>query len=201
MHRVSSFGRRNAANAHGRGAARRVVGFIVATLALSASGCDRGDVRLTEADALRAEVTLRSLMAAFERADTALIEDLFWPAATYDDFPNQHTYQGVAEIVGYVTGVHVWADDVVMNVGEVHVTEDGAVAEWLFSAVQTRPMGDRLSVGTGNEVVLNGVTVIELEGERIIRAADYTDAGAMLLQLGGRIEMPDGRTIVLDARE
>lgn len=143
-----------------------------------------------------AEVTARSLMAAFETADTALVRDLFWPQATYDDFPDQHTYRGVEEIVEYVTGVHRWADDVLFNVGEVHVTADGAVVEWLFSAVQARPMG-ALSVGTGNEVVLNGVTVIELDGERIIRAADYTDSGAMWLQLGGRVELPDGTTLEL----
>lgn len=146
----------------------------------------------------RAETAARSLMAAFETADTALIEDLFWPQATYDDFPNQHTYRGVAEIVGYVTGVHRWADDVFMNVGRVHVTDDGAVVEWLFSAVQARPMGDELSVGTGREVVLNGVTVLEMDGDRIVRAADYTDTAAMLLQLGGRVEMPDGTVIELE---
>lgn len=151
-----------------------------------------------QAAANEAEVTVRSLMAAFETADTALVEDLFWPRATYDDFPNQHTYQGVAEIVGYVTGVHRWADDVFMNVVQVHTTADGAVAEWVFSAVQTRPMVGRIGVGTGNEVVLNGVTVVEMDGDRIIRAADYTDTGAMLLQLGGRIEMPDGSTIELE---
>ena len=136
-------------------------------------------------------------MTAFETADTALVRDLFWTQATYDDFTNQHSYQGVAEIVGYVTGVHAWADDVFMNVGRVHVTEDGAVGEWLFSAVQARPMGDQLSVATGNEVVLNGVTIVEMEGDRIIRAADYTDTGALLLQLGGRVEMPDGSVIEL----
>ena len=163
---------------------------------LGGVGCIGGGA--PDGEITRAETAARSLMAAFETADTALIEDLFWPQATYDDFPNQHTYRGVAEIVGYVTGVHRWADDVFMNVGRVHVTEDGAVVEWLFSAVQARPMGDELSVGTGREVVLNGVTVLEMDGDRIVRAADYTDTGAMLLQLGGRVEMPDGTVIELE---
>lgn len=169
----------------------------VAACALLVAGCARADGRASDEAARRAEATIRSLMAALETADTALVEHLFWPQATYDDYPNQHTYQGLAEIVGYVTGVHGWADDVLMNVGRVHVTSSGVVAEWLFSAVQRRPIGGRLSIATGNEIVLNGVTVIELEGERIIRAADYTDTGAMMLQLGGRIELPDGSTIEL----
>lgn len=168
-----------------------VVGLVLLT------GCVRADPGASDEAARRAEATVRSLMTALETADTALVEDLFWPQATYDDFPNQHTHRGIAEIVGYVTGVHRWADDVLMNVGRVHVTSNGAVAEWLFSAVQSRPMGGRLSTATGNEVVLNGVTVIEMDGERIIRAADYTDTGAMMLQLGGRIELPDGSTIEL----
>lgn len=169
---------------------------LLALCLLGGVGCGSGGA--PDGQITRAEATARSLMSAFETADTALVQDLFWPQATYDDFPNQHTYRGVAEIVGYVTGIHRWADDVFMNVGRVHVTEDGAVVEWLFSAVQARPMGEELSVGTGREVVLNGVTILEMDGDRIVRAADYTDTGAMLLQLGGRVEMPDGTIIELD---
>jgi ketosteroid isomerase-like protein len=151
----------------------------------------------SEADR-EAELALRSLMAAFESADVALIEDLFVPQATYDDFPNQHTYYGVEEIVGYVTAVHEWADDVYMNVGAVYPTRGGAVAEWVFSGVQNRPLGDRVPVGTGREVVLNGVTIIQMQDGRIVRAADYTDSGALMLQLGGRIELPGGGVVELD---
>lgn len=144
------------------------------------------------------ELTIRSLLVAMETADTALIQDLFWPDATYDDYPNQHTHRGVEEIVAYVTGSHRWADDVFVNAGRVHVTESGAVAEWLFRGVQARPMGGQLTIATGTEVLLNGVTVVELDGDRIRRAADYTDTGALLLQLGGRVEMPDGGVLELE---
>jgi ketosteroid isomerase-like protein len=148
--------------------------------------------------AREAERTMLSLMAAWERADAPLLEELFWPQATYDDFPNQHTYRGIDEILGYVRALHSWADDVYMNVGRVHVTESGAVAEWVFSAVQARPIAGRVEIATGREVVANGVTIIELEGGRIMRAADYTDAAPMLLQLGGRFELPDGSTLERD---
>ena len=46
---------------------------------------------------------------------------------------------------------------------------------------------------------MNGVTIIEMEGGRIIRAADYVDTLPMMLQLGGRVEMPGGGVIELDA--
>jgi len=146
----------------------------------------------------RSELLARTLMSTWSSADTATILDLFWPEATYDDFANQVTYQGLEEIVGYVTQVHDWGDDVYMSVARLHPGETGAVAEWVFSAVQNRPMGDRLPVATGREVVLNGVTIIELRGDRIIRAADYIDTAPLLLQLGGRIELPGGVIIDLE---
>jgi ketosteroid isomerase-like protein len=150
--------------------------------------------------AREAELTIRTLMAAWESADVAAIEELFWPDAVYDDFPNQHTYQGSQEIAGYVLALHDWADDVYFNVGQVHVTSDGAVAEWIFSAVQARPIGADVTVATGLEVVSNGVTVIQLDGDRIRRAADYMDTRPIMLQLGGRLEMPGGSVIELDGR-
>lgn len=94
--------------------------------------------------------------------------------------------------------MHLWADDILMNVGTVHpTTTGGVVLEWLFSAVQVRPMGRQLTIGTGSDVVLNGVTILEIDDGRIVRAEDYTDTGAMMLQLGARIEMPDGTVVEL----
>ncbi len=176
-----------------RGATRLLAPGVALVLAwtacVPASPADEGD--------REAELAIRSLMAAWESGDRALVEDLFWPQATYDDFANQQTYEGLQEIVGYVTAVHEWADDVYWNVGAVHVTESGAVAEWVFSAVQARPIGNQVPVGTGREVVTNGVTIIELDGARIIRAADYMDTAPMLLQMGARIEMPGGAVLEL----
>jgi hypothetical protein len=161
---------------------------------LTLAACQSGE-RPRPIDGRQAELAVRTLMAAYESADTTLLLDLFWPQATYDDFAEQHTYQGLDEIVGYVTSVHEWGDDVYKNVGRVHVTETGAVAEWIFSAVQNRPFGQVAPDVTGREVVLSGVTIIEMEGDRIIRAADYTDTQPLLLQLGARIELPGGGVI------
>jgi len=144
------------------------------------------------------EIVLRRLMAAWQAADTLELFEIFSPTAVYDDFPNQTTYRGPEEIVGYVTAVHAWASDVVVNVTGMHAGDSMAVAEWIFAGVQDRPIGDRVPVATGREVVLNGVTIIELERGRIVRAADYIDSAALVLQLGGTIELPGGRTITLD---
>lgn len=164
---------------------------------LASGGCRP---RAEDRAAARSEILVRRLMDAQQNADTALILELFWPDATYEDYPNQLEYQGIDEIVGYVTSAHVWGDDVYVNVGRVHPSEGGAAAEWLFSAVQNRPMGDLVPVATGHEVLLSGVTIIELRGDRIIRAADYTDTAPLALQLGGRIEMPGGTVLELEDR-
>jgi steroid delta-isomerase-like uncharacterized protein len=144
------------------------------------------------------ELLVRSLMDALQAADTAAIVELFWPDAVYDDYASQLQHRGIEEILGYVTSVHTWADDVYVNVGEVHVSASGAVAEWLFAAVQARPLGDLVPVVTKRVVVVTGVTIIEVDGGRIRRAADYTDTTPLLLQLGGRMQLPGGGVMELD---
>ena len=136
------------------------------------------------------ELKILMLATAVESADTALIADLFWPEATYDDFANQLTYQGIPEIIGYLTSAHEWGDDIYMNMGRVNTGPTMAVGEWVFSAVQNRPMGNQVPFVTGLEVVFNGATIIELEGGRIMRAADYIDTAPLALQLGGSINFP-----------
>jgi len=173
---------------------RRRLGMLVAVTVCS-SACQLQ----TEDQALaQNELLVRSLVDALQAADTAAIVELFWPEATYDDYASQLQHRGIEEIVGYATSVHSWADDVYMNVGKVHTSASGAVAEWLFAAVQARPMGELVPEVTGREVVLNGVTIIEVDGGRIRRAADYMDTAPMFLQLGGRVELPGGGVLELD---
>lgn len=148
--------------------------------------------------AARNEYIVRTLVSAEEAADSATIAELFWPDATYDDYANQAQYRGIEEILGYLTSIQSWADDLYMDVGEVHASSWGAVAEWNFSAVQSRPMGDYIPVATGKDVLVNGATIIEVDGGRIRRAADYLDTSQLWLQLGGRIELPGGRVLQLD---
>lgn len=144
------------------------------------------------------ELIVRTLVDAVALADSAAIVELFWPEAVYDDYASQLQHRGIDEIVGYLTSVHEWADDVYMNVGAVHASSTGAVAEWIFAGVQARPMGELVPVATGLEVVTNGVTIVEIDGGRIRRAADYMDTAPMLLQLGGRMELPGGGVLEMD---
>lgn len=178
---------------HPGSGSRPSLALLLGCVALVGCAAGGGDAAITQN-----ELLALSLLDAQQAADTTAIVELFWPDAVYDDYANQLQYRGIEEIVGYVTSVHAWADDVYLNAGEVHAGPSGAVAEWLFAGVQARPLADYAPTVTGREVVLNGVTIIEVDGGRIRRAADYVDSGALALQLGGRIEMPGGRVIELD---
>jgi hypothetical protein len=61
-------------------------------------------------------------------------------------------------------------------------------------------MGEVVPIATGLEVVLNGVTIVEIDGGRIRRAADYMDTSQLFLQLGARLELPGDGVIELDVQ-
>lgn len=145
-----------------------------------------------------AEMTARALMAVWESGDRLALSRLFRPDAVYEDFSNQVQYRGIEEISTYVGHVTRWATDLRMDVGAVHASPTVATVEWLLSGVQDRPIPRLLGVATNREFFLNGVTVVELDGEFVTRAADYLDVASLLLQLGATISLPDGGSMTLE---
>ena len=165
---------------------------VAATLALMLlSGCFPGAPGPSQAYAEN-EIAIRSLMAMVGSGNIDDVAGLFHPDAVYDDYANQQQYRGLEEIAGYITGGTRWATAVSMDVMSVHISDSTAVAEWVFTGIQDQPIRSFLPVVTGREVVLNGVTIIEMEDGRIRRAADYVDALHLVLQLGGEVHMPGG---------
>ncbi|MDP2957347.1 MAG: nuclear transport factor 2 family protein [Longimicrobiales bacterium] len=144
------------------------------------------------------EIAIRALLGLVGSGSAEDVAGLFHPDAVYDDFANQQQYRGMEEIAGYVSGGSRWATAVSVDVIEVHVSSTGAVAEWVFTGIQDHPIGSLLPVVTGREVVLNGVTIIEMEDGRIRRAADYVDGLPLVLQLGGEVHMPGGGILKQD---
>lgn len=147
---------------------------------------------------VRAEMTARALLAVWESGDRLALSGLFRPDAVYEDFSNQTQYRGLEEISAYVGHVTRWATDLRMDVGAVHASPTVATVEWLLSGVQDRPIPRLLGVATNREFYLNGVTVVEMDGELISRAADYLDVASLLLQLGATISLPDGGSVTLE---
>ena len=141
------------------------------------------------------ELTANLLMNAFETGDVSQLGSLFFPSAYYDDYSSARQYRGLEEISGYVRSLQDWANSIIMSVDKVHAWEGGAVVEWTLSAVQDKPIPGRVTEATGHEIVVNGVTILEISNHRITRAADYMDNLNMMLQLGGELHMPGGLVI------
>lgn len=144
------------------------------------------------------EIAARTLLGMWGSGDAAGVAGLFHPDAVYDDFANQEQYRGLQEIASYLSNGTRWATGVNMSVTAVHVSGAGATAEWVFSGFQERPIGDLFPDVTGREVVLNGVTILEIDQGRIRRAADYMDVLPLVLQLGAEVRMPGGSTLKID---
>ena len=145
------------------------------------------------------EIAARTLMSLWGAADAQSLAGLFHPDALYDDFANQIQHRGLEEIAGYVNHVYDWSSSVDLSPLAVHTWDEGATVEWVLTAIQDRPIGTRLPTATGREVVLNGVTILEMEDGRIRRAADYVDALPMMLQVGGEIRLPGGAVVRQEA--
>jgi SnoaL-like domain len=141
------------------------------------------------------ELLARMLMADFQSGDVSNLSGMFYPTAVYDDYSSQNQYQGLKEISGYVTSLSSWADNLSVDVNAVHASETGATVEWTLNADQVKPIPGRVSVGTGADIQVNGVTILEISHHLITRAADYMDDLGMMLQLGGVMTMPGGTVI------
>lgn len=171
---------------------------LAAVLLLSACAPSAGGPSPAEAEN---EIAMRTLLGMIESGDASGVAGLFHPDAIYHDHANQAEYQGLQEIAGYLSQGTRWADGVNLSVTSLQASSWGAVAEWVFSGIHVRPMGSLVPEATGRDVVLNGVTLIEMERGRIRRAADYTDALPLVLQLGAEVRMPGGGVLKLNVAD
>jgi len=135
---------------------------------------------------------IEALMRVWESGDVSGLDTLFSPTATYADMPNDRVLSGLSEIEGYVSHVHGWAKDISLDVKLVKGASDFAYAEWSMCGVQDRPIPGTVPVATNNPFCIDGLTTVALEGGRIRQAVDYIQIVPLMLQLGGRIELPGG---------
>ncbi|HSG46490.1 MAG TPA: nuclear transport factor 2 family protein [Longimicrobiales bacterium] len=173
------------------GAGRAAV--VVALVAGSAAGCARGEMP----EPSLAEVRLMEVMAMRHSGDVTGAEDIFHPAAVYDDYPNQLQHRGLPEIADFIQGLHRWASGVFLDVVRVHAAGDRAVAEWVLDGVQSAPYPGVADSATFRRFRLEGVTVVEVERGLVVRVADYADMVPLILELGGSVTLPSGEVVVL----
>lgn len=147
------------------------------------------------------ESLVRQLMEVWETGRTSGLEDFLTEDVVYDDVPNGVRIQGVAGVRQYVGHVHSWAGRVSIELTKVNAGVDSACAEWIFRGVQDRPVRDRIREATHREFALRGVTIIELRGSRIARAADYMDVLGLIVQLGADVDLPGGAVLQITGLE
>jgi len=137
-------------------------------------------------------------MAVWESGDVSNLGALFHADAVYVDKPNARELNGLAEIAAYVEHVHSWAGDVEIEVTGIRGGDSFAVAEWVMSGVQDRPINGMVPVATNRQFRIHGLTMVEVSEGKAVRAVDYIQVVPLMLQLGGRIELPGG--VVLGGR-
>jgi len=135
---------------------------------------------------------VREFEAAFNRQDVGRLLACFTPGATYvDTFLGAHTgtvaLRAMFERMFREGREYSWTMDVVVE------TPTAAAAEWTFGYVVT----EAVPRSAGRPVRFRGMSVFELEHDRIAAYREYFDEGLALLQLGFK---PDSIARVLARR-
>jgi len=135
---------------------------------------------------------VETLMSVWESGDTSVLDGIMSEDVVYEDKPNRRSLQGLEEAKTYVSHVHTWASGVEIEITQVRSSGNSAVAEWTMSATQSKPIPGRVTVATNRPIEIFGLTAIDVERGKIVRAVDYLDALGFVLQLGATVELPGG---------
>ncbi|MCB1043442.1 MAG: nuclear transport factor 2 family protein [Acidobacteria bacterium] len=137
------------------------------------------------------------LMAIWQSGHVDQLTAILSADVVYVDPVNNTQYTGVEQVAGYIKHVHRWASDVIMHIERLESCGNSAFIEWRMTAIQSGPIGDRMSVATMRPIEIRGATFITVEKGLIARAVDYLDALSFVLQLGSKVELPGGTIMQL----
>lgn len=135
---------------------------------------------------------VKTLMGVWESGDTSILDGIMSIDVVYEDKPNRRVLNGLVAAKSYVSHVHTWASEVQIETTRVRSSEYSAFAEWTMTAVQSSPIPGQVMVATNRSIEIHGLTAIEIEDGKIVRAVDYLDALGFVLQLGATVELPGG---------
>ena len=139
-----------------------------------------------------AEQLGRELLEVWGNGKSDLLRNILSPDMVYYVGPDHAEFTGFDEVSGWITHVHSFASDVEVTVNQVHVGPATASLEWVMTGIQSRPIGDIVTVATDSSFTLRGTTIVEVRAGKIVRAADYYNILSFLLQLGSKVELPGG---------
>ena len=122
---------------------------------------------------------VQKFATAFNRQDVDGLLGCFTPTATYrDTFYGEHG--GPAALRAMFERMFREGKDYRWTMDAVVESATRAAAEWTFSYVVT----DVVPRSVGRHIRFRGMSLFQLEGDRIAAYREYFDKGAALLQLG-----------------
>jgi len=117
--------------------------------------------------------------AAFNRNDVAALVRCFTPGGSYvDGFFGEH--RGAEELSAMFARMFREGHGYAWRLDEVVESRDRVATEWTFEYV----VSDVIARSAGKRVRFRGMSLFELEGDRIRAYREYFDLGQACLQLG-----------------
>ena len=130
------------------------------------------------------------LVEVWRTGDVDAAAALVDPTAVYEDRISGMDARGAPEVIDLLTNGMAWAEGFFVEVSNVRAAEDHAVIEWLREGSVIPADG-----GDPRRFRIAGVTLIEVEAGRIVRAVDYADPSELYVAMGGRVVLPGGEEL------
>lgn len=169
-------------------------------LIVSFCSCDTKKLSDVYKDSINRNDSLANqLMTLWETGDTLKTHEIFLTECSYVDVANNFTFSGIDGVNQYVSHIHNWASDVKMTVRKIKITENMGYVEWTMNAKHTSPIEGKVPIATNKDIILTGVTLLEIKDGKIRKASDYMDVLGFVMQLGSKLELPGG--VVIGGKE
>jgi steroid delta-isomerase-like uncharacterized protein len=126
-------------------------------------------------DASSLPPVVQAWIEAANAAEGEALAALYTPEGVFEDVPSGTIARGPEQIAAFYNDLASQQRDLHSTLRAVHLTDDGAVVEYTTTSTD---------IATGRPLTIHGITVIEVEGDRIRRTADYYDVAGLLAQLG-----------------
>jgi steroid delta-isomerase-like uncharacterized protein len=121
--------------------------------------------------------------AAWSAHDTEKLLSLYTEDCVYEDVAFSMVKHGKAALRALATGTFAAVPDFTVEVTARIVAETAGVMEWLLSGTHHGNLPGMPATGKRFSGV-RGATIVELQGDKIRRSADYWDTATFMRQVG-----------------
>jgi steroid delta-isomerase-like uncharacterized protein len=128
------------------------------------------------------EKAMRDSLEAWNAHDINRILSFFTDDVVYEDVPAAKASRGKAEVRAQISELFAAFPDFMISRKSAVVGGGRAVTEWVMTGSFKGPMEGMQP--TGKSFSVRGVTVAEVQGEKVKHQSDYYDAAALMQQIG-----------------